>query len=333
MSLKVSISNVCNWLRGLFSSPSPVEMEEESVQPSGQPVRKSNAGRKALKLNVAAMASMRSAGKTDAEIGRKFRCSSHTVASRLRDYTPPIPPPALPLPAQHAQSQPAPPVVTLKPPIVPATVPQPPVLIPQVIAPPIDNADDLLRRRPWLAAESSWRNCFFLVNAVNPLNLELCTNNAQHGVAVERWHDSYRALEVFQSATKIWVVLDASDDNAEFLHSLVEDIWIRERCVIVVGNILEIAKFKTDGKVGTRMSVESFEVACRFKPMPQPNHVELIRQLLEKPTPPATESQEHFFGGSGASWGIGGTGYQAPSGLRIEVPSSGSKPDGSGFCF
>src|SRR5271156_6823695 len=95
MSLKILISNAGKRLRRLFSSPFPERMEELSVQP----VKKSNAGRKALKLDVAAMSSMRCAGKSDAEIGRKFRCSSHTVASRLRDYTPPIPPPTIPMPA------------------------------------------------------------------------------------------------------------------------------------------------------------------------------------------------------------------------------------------
>src|ERR1700683_2069716 len=104
MNLRVIIPNVCRRLRGLFRARLPVKMAEQSAQPSAHPVKKSNAGRKPLDLDVDAMMRMRSAGKTDAEIGRKFDCSSHTVASRLRDYKPPVAPPP-PVPAQQTQRQ------------------------------------------------------------------------------------------------------------------------------------------------------------------------------------------------------------------------------------
>ena len=320
-------------------------MEEESVQSPDQQVKKSNAGRKPLDLDVDAMMRMRLAGKSDAEISRKFRCSPHTATSRLRDWKPPVLPPPLPMPVQQvhatAQRQPEPPAVALKPPMVCVAVPtvqHPPVPIQQEPASPIDNADAIIGRHEWLAAESAWRQCFFLVNAVNPLNLAYCTNNAQHGVAIERWHESYRGLEVFENATRIWVVIDPADDNVAFLHSLVDDIWIRERCVATVGNVLGISKYKTDA-VGHKMTVENFEVARGFRPMPQPNHVEIIRQLLQKPTPP--ETPQSPWGGYGAaeSWRSGGNGYQAPSGWTPKLPprsnpvGSGHGNDGSVVCF
>jgi hypothetical protein len=177
------------------------------------------------------------------------------------------------------------------------------------------------------------------VNAINPLNLAFCTNNAQFGVAIERWHESYQGLEVFQNASKIWVVLDAEDDNAAFLQSLVDDIWIRERCKIVVDSMLDIAKFKTDANVGHKMTVETFEVARGFRPMPQPNHTEIIRTLLEKPTPPETPQSACGDYGAQESWRIGGNAYQEPSRWTPTLPSrsnpdgSGHGNDGSGACF
>jgi hypothetical protein len=111
----------------------------------------------------------------------------------------------------------------------------------------------------------------------------------------------------------------------------VNDIWIREKCVVTVGNMLEIAKYKYDAKVGN----ESFEAAFKFRPLPQPNHVEIIRQLLQKPMPAPV--LQPSLGGLSEPWQTGGTGYAPPSGWRPNLGSnpngSGHGNDGSGFCF
>jgi hypothetical protein len=300
-------------------------MEEE-------PRKKSNTGRKALELDVAAMWRMRQGGKSDAEVSRKFKCSSKTVASRLRDYTPPIPPPP-------PKRQPQPTAVSVAAPksVAPtATFQDAPLPVPPG---PEDNADELIRRHEWLAEESAWRQRFFLVNAVNPLNLQFCNNNSQHGVALAQWHESFRGLEVFENATRIWVVIDPADDNQAFLQSLVDDITIREKCLVAVGKLLDIAKFKTDANVGHKMPVEIFEVACGFRPMPQPNHVEVIRGLLEKPTPPETPQSRWDGCVASESWRIGGNAHKTPSGWKPKLPSrsnpdgSGNPNDGLGVCF
>ena len=90
---------------------------------------------------------------------------------------------------------------------------------------PVDNAEGLLRGRPWLdqdLAFKSWRKIFFVVNGSNPVNLAYCGNNGWFAVALERWHESFAALALFEEATHIWVILNPADDNEAFLHSFVQ---------------------------------------------------------------------------------------------------------------
>lgn len=342
MTFRSLISSIIRLVRGKSRAISLSKTGQQPSEIQSTTVPRSKGGRPPVAFDEAKGMRLRQQGWSDQKIARHMHVAPSTVGSRLRNWKPPVPPPP-PVPAQQTRRQPEPPAVAPKPPTVSVAVPtvqEAPVPIPQVPEQPIDNADDLLRRHPWLAEESAWRECFFLVNAINPLNLQFCNNNSQFGVAVVRWHESFRGLQVFENATKIWVVIDPADDNAAFLHSLVDDIWIRERCLVTVRSILDVAKYKTDACVGHKMTVENFEAVCGFKPMPQPNHVEVIRTLLQKPTPP--ETPQSPYGGYGApeSWGIGGNAYQAPSGKRIEVPSSRSNPDdsghgndGSGVCF
>jgi hypothetical protein len=344
--LKSLISNILKLVRGKTHALSPSKTGQQPSEIQLTAVPRSKGGRPPVAFDEAKAMRLRQQGWSDQRIARHMHVAPSTVGSRLRNWKPPVlppPPPPVQQAAAPTQRQPEPPAVALKPPTVSVAVPtvqQAPVPIPQVPASPIDNADDLLHRHEWLAAELAWRECFFLVNAINPLNLQFCNNNSQHGVAIDRWHESFRGLQVFENATKIWVVIDPADDNAAFLHSLVDDIWIRERCLVTVRSILDVAKYKTDACVGHKMTVENFEAVCGFKPMPQQNHQEIIRTLLEKPMP-APETPQQTFGGYGAaeSWGIGGNAYQAPSGWTHKLPprsnpdGSGHGNDGSGVCF
>ena len=306
--LKSLISNILKLVRGKTRALSPLKTGQQPSEIQSTTVPRSKGGRPPVAFDEAKGMRLRQQGWSDQKIARHMHVAPSTVGSRLRNWKPTVltpPPPPVQQAAAPTQRQPEPPAVALKPPTVSVAVPtvqQAPVPIPQVPASPIDNADDLLHRHEWLAAELAWRECFFLVNAINPLNLAFCTNNGQYGVAIERWHESYRGLEVFETASRIWVVLDPADDNAAFLQSLVDDIWIREKCVVTVGNVLDIAKYKTDACVGHKMTVETFEVARGFGPMPQRNHTERVKQLLEKPTPPETPQSPWGHGNNGSGF-------------------------------
>jgi hypothetical protein len=86
---------------------------------------------------------------------------------------------------------------------------------------------------------------------------------------------------------------------------------------------------------------QQFEAVNKFQPFPLASHTDKLDSLLKSPK--SEENRPSGFDGSWGgrdSWRIGGTGFQSPSGRRIDVPPSGSNPngsghgnDGSGFCF
>ncbi|WP_181522861.1 hypothetical protein, partial [Pseudomonas aeruginosa] len=131
---------------------------------------------------------------------------------------------------------------------------------------------------------------FFLVNGQQ--NLVYATGLEQLAASIDRWHEEYRDLEAFRDAERIWVVIDRRDDNGEFVRSLVNDIWIRERCVISVGYVSFERWVQTvmrdrmhrmwDVSPRKWESYDSsqFEAAQHFVSLPQPNHVQRIEELL-----------------------------------------------------
>lgn len=286
MSLKLLIPNIYKRLRGLFRARLPVKMTEQSAQPSVHPVQKSHAGRKPLDLNVDAMMQMRSAGKSDAEIARKFDCSSHTVASRLREYKAPVAPP----PPVHVQQVPAP---AYKPPVLPARpvpAPAPVPVTPVVPVPP---------PAPYGSVPEGTKT-FFLVHG--NLNREYAHNYAQPAIGIEIWHHEYLSLPAFRDAEKIWVVLNSNEDNRAFLMSIVSDIWIREKCLLSVDNgatlctqpvrfgvwVQYVAKDKLrrdrphDGS-RPQTDMSDFEKVRNFQKIPLPSHMEKLDALLKSP--------------------------------------------------
>jgi hypothetical protein len=350
MGLKSLISNVISRLTykvGLLTtSHTPVSMVVTAAEPSVEPGSKRGRPPKrptALNFDLAEAVRLHRTGVGWKKIARRMsNVSWQTVSRRVKEYE------AAQAVAQPVvQPEPVAPTSPLsKPSAVAEVIPEhsrieldpPPELKPAL---PVDNAEGLLRGRPWLdqdLAFKSWRKIFFVVNGSNPVNLAYCGNNGWFAVALERWRESFAALALFEEATHIWVILNPADDNEAFLHSFVNDIQIRERCKVAVGSPLDIAKYAHDAGIPYKISFECFERACGFSPMPQPNHVEIIARLLQKAKPPEPERMKTSWqpdwqmGGSGAS-----SGY---SGVRIEVPSSGSNPngsangnDGSGFAF
>lgn len=333
----------------LTTSHTPVNMvvtaDEPSVEPGpkrGRPPKRPTA----LNFDLAEAVRLHRAGVGWKKIARRMsNVSWQTVRRRVQEYeatrpdlnqTPMLPqatePPALAV--EVAQQPPAGSSSIQEP--APATVPplaatalQVPSAVPVTPSEPppepVDNGEAILARCPWLKEQplESRTRRFFLVNANGKLNLDYATNNSQFGVVIERWHNVYRDMPLFQNATKIWVVLDENDDNRAFLQSLIDDSWIREKCVITVGSMLDIAKYKTDARVPYKISFECFEQVWRFSSLPQPNEEERIQQLLRKPTP---APEPPLLGATSEYWRVGGSAASSAhrsSGFHIELPRSG----------
>lgn len=321
--------------------------------------RRKGGGRKPVEFNLPEAIRLRSLGWTNRRIAWELKCGSEeTVRLRLAKFQqapaivaaapePPAVEPPSPLANAPAQMPVQTPELAQPSPVIPqpspaATIPTP---SPEVEPPPIeDNALQLLHRHPWLTEVDGgkfWGRDFFLVNGVNPLNLQYCTNNCQHAVSIVRWDESYRRLEVFQRAEHIWCILDPNDSNEVFLQSLVADLWVREKSAVTVCSALDIAKYMVDARVGrlgvrgVRISLEAFETIWKFIQMPSPNHVEIIRKLLEKPEAAKLTPLPQSFGTSESWMSGGGGGYQAPSSdFEPKITSGGGNPnDGSGFAF
>jgi len=147
---------------------------------------------------------------------------------------------------------------------------------------------------------------FFLVRGQQ--NVAYATNCEQLCVGIETWHKEYRDLEGFTTAERIWVILDRREDNRAFLQSLSADIWVRERCRILVSDVPSICKYRLlwerarrspfppSSLVWLQADWSDFEKAYGFHLMPQPNHTELIAQMLKPPEP---EKPSAFRGSSG----------------------------------
>ena len=178
---------------------------------------------------------------------------------------------------------------------------------------------------------------FFLVNGA--ANVAFATGSEQLAYGIDSWHRDYRKLEVFQKAERIWVLLDAAEDNRAFLLSIAGDIWIYERCMVVRierGSLLHVFQSRIGWHrtyppqaYGVAVADKAFEESNRFIPVPQPNHVRELDALLEPPKPPDVPQ---VIGG----YGYGG--YGADGDLRPWLtPEEKRKIDGGdrgcGFAF
>lgn len=233
---------------------------------------------------------------------------------------------------------PAPPPAPVTPPLAPMPVEQPaPVTPPPPSEPapePIDNADSL---GAWWASHGRLDfqpdiTQFFLVNGTH--NVAAASRMGQLAVAVPRWHPDYD--EKFSPGTKLWVVVTRSD--GAWLSSLLsaspalrEKMWL---CVCDDVQVLLNLKLTTDIAIfhGQHVSVDGF-YNLHFKAMPE--NAEQAKALLQPPEPQPVQTDWQ------PDWRVGGSaGSGGYSGGRIEVPSSGSNPngsghgnDGSGFAF
>ena len=338
MSLFKRISNFINGLTVRNAPLTPGETVTDTSQKTADTVRTiRTGGRPKAKVDWGEAQHLHSQGMSYRRIARKLDIPLSTLHDYLSKFT---------LPA--VETPPEPPAVALPSPLASAAI-QMPVQVPELAQPSpahsqgdsavtepylkvLDNATELLRLRPWLTeVDQSWRTQMFVVNAANPLNLQYASNNGQHCVALTRWHEDYRRLAVFKDAKHIWVVLDANDDNAVFLGSLVNDIWIREKCLVArVDSVLDVTKYKTTNH---KMFVGTFEHVFKFVACPQPNHTAVIAKLLEKPVAAKPALLSQSFGISEPWQTSGGSGYAPPSDWKPKLPPGGTDNDGSGFCF
>jgi hypothetical protein len=221
--------------------------------------------------------------------------------------------------------------VAPKPAITVAPVQQAPVYIQQVPAlPPVPYGIDAI---------PAGTKVFFLVNG--KLNQEIACNCAQPAVGIESWHHEYASLPAFRDAERIWVVVTPGEDNREFILSLADDIWIRERCLISTGRVQFVCKHHLAMEREKKYEYEvfdkqQFEAVHKFQPIPLASHTDKIDLLLKSPK---TEDRP-----SGGSFGDGYTGFTStgsgassaiPWTGKIEIPKDGGSNgnDGSGFCF
>jgi hypothetical protein len=273
---------------------------------------------------------LRGEGWSNRHIARKFDCSKDTVRTRLRDYDSAV---------EAARPKPVPPSVPVVSPVKPpvtviptpqieftngtvppeiaaalvAAAPEPtpvPHSLPNIAPEPVDNLEGL--RAYWKVrgrAEYEPPSRFFLVNGAD--NVQYGTGSEQFVVGVDQWRKEYQRLAIFQHAEKIWVLLDATQDNRAFLASIVSDIWLRERCMvcrITSGGVLVVFQSRMtwhrmyQGRM-LPLADEAFEKLHCFIPCPQSNHVQEHEKLLEPAPTPEQMSQtggEHpLYGGSG----------------------------------
>jgi hypothetical protein len=271
-------------------------------------------GRSSLDFDLAEALRLRALGWSYRRIARRTNnVSRETVRARILDY--------------EAQFRVAPPEPLQQSPIVPvqqsAPVYKPPVTVPvgpkpapvpvvQVVAPPTPFG---------LESVPAGTKAFFLVNGEH--NAILARNCAPTAVGIERWHPSYASLPAFRDADKILVVINSDDDNRAFILSLVDDIWIRERCLISRGDsrITEVRWTWVQQVCKDRLMTQRANAGLReeywrqpfegryFVPMPQPNHTERIEGFLAAPKLEEPDRPSSFGGPFAEPWRNGGSGW------------------------
>jgi hypothetical protein len=114
-------------------------------------------------------------------------------------------------------------------------------------------------------------------------------------------------------------VIDPREDNKIFLYSLCQDIWIREKCVVIRSTVFDAvrARWQWLQQCLSRFSnhpwnyerecaaIEdaNFEREHKFIPIPQPNHVRELEALLAPL--PEPERMSPFDGSIGDPYGGG----------------------------
>ena len=188
----------------------------------------------------------------------------------------------------------------------PPDPPDEPVPVPVTPPEPIDNYEAIVAYWAWRGVPDFVPDtrCFFLVRGQQ--NVAYATNCEQLCVGMETWRKEYRDLDGFQSAERIWVILDPREDNRAFLQSLAADIWIRERCMIVRWEVPSICKYRLlwerahrsplpSGLIWLQAAWSDFEKVHKFIPISAPNCTEQLEALLAKPREP--EQPARFDGG------------------------------------
>ena len=292
MSEKVSIHNIYKWLDVKIRAFFHTKTTREPVHRRSIAVPKSKRGRPPVDFDEAEALRLRLQGWSDHRIAGRMHVAPSTVALRLRNYVPPIPP----TPPELAQRAP---VAAYKPPVQPVAVPRPPIVVAPFQLPSVAIPQVPAMPPARYGLDSVPAKAFFLVNGRT--NAELVAHLAQPVIGIERWHETYASLPAFQAAERIWIVMNSSEDNRAFFQSIVADIWIREKCLVSVDNgstpstqpqqvghwVQNVAKYKLlmdrphDGS-WPNTDVSSFEQVHNFQPLPLPSHTDKIAALCRR---------------------------------------------------
>jgi hypothetical protein len=361
MILKAFIYNIYNRIRvetfvqntSQHRTEHPLTPNEAPISPPVATPKRNVGGRPSVDFNLVEALRLRDMGWSNRKIARKMNnVSKDTVRNRLMEYDAPHKSKPARAPSMPASPKPEPSPAAPAAPVTSKTVEQPPkpaaMPVAEPVRPsepppqPITNYDALVEY--WrVRGQNDFRpdvSRFFLVNGA--ANVAFATGSEQFAYGIDSWHRDYRKLEVFQKAERIWVLLDAAEDNRAFLVSVAGDIWIHERCMVVRierGSLLHVFQSRfgwhrtyPPQTYGVAVADKAFEESNRFIPMPQPNHVRELDALLE---PPKASDVPQAIGGYG---GYGYGGYGADRDLRPWLtPEEKRKIDGGdrgcGFAF
>jgi hypothetical protein len=128
---------------------------------------------------------------------------------------------------------------------------------------------------------------FFLVRG--ELNATFARGYVQPAVGIEIWRQEYSTLPVFVQATRIWVVLNDTEDNLAFVESIAADKSIRRRCIVSTCGVQTVTKSKmlwdrqhsysTWSEEFRRRCDKEFEAVWHFQAFPTPSERYKIRRL------------------------------------------------------
>jgi hypothetical protein len=252
---------------------------------------------------------LRALGWSYRRIARQMNnVSRETLRTRILDY--------------EAQFRVAPPETVQQPAIVPEQQSAPVYKLPVTVPAPVPVVQVVAPPAPFgLESVPTGTKAFFLANGEH--NAILARKCAQIAVGVERWDPSYASLPAFRDADRFWVVINSDDDNHAFFMSIVEDIWIRERCAISRGDsritdvrwtwVQQVCKDRlmmqrANAGLSEEWWRQQFE-APYFAPMPQPNHWVRIEVFLAPPTKEEPDRPSGFGGPFEEPWRNGGSGW------------------------
>lgn len=126
--------------------------------------------------------------------------------------------------------------------------------------------------------------------------LDYGLGSLQPVIGFNEWRPESRALEIFKSPKKFWVIVVADQDeeiNRRWLDSIAADNWIRSRCLVhrvERGNPLSVFQSRMGdqqylARHGETYADEAFERSLHFAELPTHNHTRVLDGLTKTTDP------------------------------------------------